>query len=82
MMNIMVRKQYLKREKAGRAFEFTPLIEQQSVGRSMLGDIVDRVFDGSASAVMLELFEASEVDSEELAAIRKVISRKARELNK
>jgi predicted transcriptional regulator len=32
MMNIMVRKQYLKREKAGRAFEFTPLIEQQSVG--------------------------------------------------
>ena len=81
MMNIMVRKQYLKREKSGRAFEFTPLIEQQSVGRSMLGDIVDRVFDGSASAVMLELFEASDVDSEELAAIRKVISRKTRELN-
>lgn len=81
MMNIMVRKQYLKREKAGRAFEFTPLIEQQSVGRRMLGDIVDRVFDGSTSAVMLELFEASDVDSEELAAIRKVISRKARELN-
>jgi len=81
MMNIMVRKQYLKREKAGRAFEFTPLIEQQNVGRSMLGDIVDRVFDGSASAVMLELFETSDVDSEELAAIRKVISRKTRELN-
>ena len=47
----------------------------------MLGDIVDRVFDGSTSAVMLELFEASDVDSEELSAIRKVISRKARELN-
>ncbi len=81
MMNIMVRKQYLKREKAGRAFEFTPLIEQQSVGRSMLGDIVNRVFDGSASAVMLELFETSDVDSKELAAIRKMISRKTRELN-
>jgi BlaI family transcriptional regulator, penicillinase repressor len=81
MMNIMVRKQYLKREKVGRAFEFTPLIEQQGVGRRMLGDIVDRVFGGSASAVMLELFETSDVDSEELAAIRKVISRKARELN-
>lgn len=80
MLNIMVRKQYLKREKAGRAFEFTPLIEQQGVNRKMLGDLVDRVFDGSAAAVMVELFEASDVDSEELAAIRKLISRRSREL--
>ena len=80
VMNIMVRKGYLSRDKAGRAFEFTPLIAQQGVSRQMLGDLVNRVFDGSASAVMLELLETSDVDADELAAIRKLISRKTREL--
>ena len=80
VMNIMVRKGYLSRDKADRAFEFTPLIAQQGVSRQMLGDLVNRVFDGSASAVMLELLETSDVDADELAAIRKLISRKTREL--
>ncbi len=81
VMNIMVRKGYLRRDKAGRAFEFTPLVEQQSVSRQMLGDIVNRVFDGSASAVMLELLETSDVDADEIAADRRLINRKSREAN-
>ena len=81
VMNIMVRKGYLRRDKAGRAFEFTPLVEQQSVSRRMLGDLVNRVFDGSASAVMLELLETSDVDADEIAAIRRLINRKSREAN-
>jgi predicted transcriptional regulator len=75
----MVRKGYLRRDKAGRAFEFTPLVEKQRVERSMLGDLVNRVFDGSASAVMLELLETSDVDDEELAVIRRLITKKSRE---
>ena len=80
VMNIMVRKDYLKRNKRGRAFEFSPLLEEQAVGRGMLQDLVSRVFDGSASSVMLELLETEDVDSEELKAIRNLINRKAREM--
>jgi BlaI family penicillinase repressor len=78
VMNIMVRKGYLRRDKAGRAFEFTPLVEQQGVSRQMLGDLVNRVFDGSASAVMLELLETSDVDADEIVAIRRLINQKSR----
>jgi len=81
IMNIMVRKKYLKRSKNGRAFEFTPLLEEDSVGRSMLQDLMKRVFDGSATSLMLQLLETGDVDSEELAAIRQLINRKAKELN-
>ena len=81
IMNIMVRKEYLKRTKKGRAFEFTPLLEEDSVGRSMLQDLMTRVFDGSATSLMLQLLETGDVDSEELAAIRQLINRKAKELN-
>ncbi len=81
IMNIMVRKKYLKRTKKGRAFEFTPLLEEDRVGRSMLQDLMTRVFDGSATSLMLQLLETGDIDSAELAAIRQVINRKAKELN-
>jgi predicted transcriptional regulator len=42
---------------------------------------LNRVFDGSAQAVVLELLETSDVDSDELNAIRRMINRKAKELN-
>lgn len=76
VMNIMVRKQYLKRTKKGRAFEYEPIVREQAVNRRLLGDLVNRVFDGSAKAVLLELLETSDVDADELAQIRRLISRK------
>ena len=81
IMNIMVGKKYLKREKKGRAFEFTPLLEENSVGQSMVQDLLSRVFDGSAHSLVLQLLETADVDSEELAAIRQLNNRKAKELN-
>lgn len=81
IMNIMVRKAYLKRAKKGRAFEFTPVLEEGSVGQSMVQDLLSRVFDGSAHSLVLQLLETADVDLEELAAIRQLIKRKAQELN-
>ncbi|HEV7225694.1 MAG TPA: BlaI/MecI/CopY family transcriptional regulator [Pirellulales bacterium] len=79
MMNIMVRKKYLQRKKRGRAFEYDPLVDGQDVNRRLLGDMVNRVFDGSAAAVLLELLETSDVSQDELAEIRRLINRKAQE---
>ena len=61
-MNIMVRKGYLQRAKKGRAFEFTPVLEEDSVGQSMVQDLLSRVFDGSAHSLVLQLLETSDVD--------------------
>ena len=81
IMNIMVRKGYLQRAKKGRAFEFTPMLEEDSVGQSMVQDLLSRVFDGSAHSLVLQLLETADVDSAELRAIRQLINRKAKELN-
>lgn len=79
VLNIMVRKQYLKRTKQGRAYCYEPLVSEQQVSRGMVGDMVDRVFDGSAKALMLELLEGAEIDLDELKEIRRLINRKAKE---
>jgi BlaI family penicillinase repressor len=75
VLNVMVRKKYLKREKLGKAFLYSPLVTEESVSEGMLGDIVDRVFDGSASLVMMNLLEKGDMDPEELREIRKMINR-------
>jgi BlaI family transcriptional regulator, penicillinase repressor len=82
IMNIMVRKGLLAREKQGRAFEFTPLVAEADVGQGMLADLVDRVFDGSATAVLMNLLEAKDVNADELRELRKLLQRKEKELDK
>ena len=54
MLNIMVDKQFLKRKQVKNAFLFEPRVSQKKVSEGMLGDVVDRVFDGSAMAVVLK----------------------------
>lgn len=79
MLNIMVKKGLLTREKSGRAFEFSPSVQEKDINRGMVGDLVRRVFDGSATALMLEVLETQDLDPEELKLVRRMINRKARE---
>ncbi len=65
----------------GKAFRFSPLISDQAVSRGMLGDLVDRVFDGSTEAVMLSLFDVSELDEHALKRLRKAFNQKLREIS-
>ncbi|MCA9175198.1 MAG: BlaI/MecI/CopY family transcriptional regulator [Planctomycetales bacterium] len=63
----------------GKAFRFEPTVTEQSVSQGMLGDLVDRVFDGSAEALMLSLFDVSELDAEAVKRLRRVFNQKLRE---
>jgi predicted transcriptional regulator len=79
MLNIMVRKGYLRRKKHGKAFHFEPKVAKESVAGGMMGDLLSRVFDGSPSAMVLNLIETADLDAKELAELRRLISRKAKE---
>jgi BlaI family transcriptional regulator, penicillinase repressor len=63
----------------GKAFRFSTLIHRGDVSKGMLGDLVERVFDGSAEAVMLSLFDVKELDEQELANLRRLLNKKMRE---
>ena len=78
-LNTMHDKRYVKRQKDGKAFLFAPKVKEESISSQMLGDLVQRVFDGSASAVMLSLFGQSELDKSELKELRKLINQRLRE---
>ena len=82
ILNIMHRKGYLSRQKEGKSFFFSPQVQKENVAGSMMKDLLSRLFNGSPSAMVLNLIEAADVDSEELAELRKLISRKAKEQTK
>ena len=63
----------------GKAYRFAPRVSEKEVSRHMLGDLVDRVFDGSAEAVMLSLFDVSELDDDALKRLRKSFNQKMKE---
>ena len=63
----------------GKAFRFSPRVAEQAVSSGMLGDLVNRVFDGSAEAAMLSLFDVSDLDDDDLKRLRRVFNEKLRE---
>lgn len=81
MLGTMVEKGQIEKLEPlqGKAFRFSPLIGRDDVSKGMLGDLVERVFDGSAEAVMLSLFDVKELNEEELVSLRKLLNKKMRE---
>ena len=78
-LNTMVEKKYLKRKKDGNTYLFSPQISEDEVSNRVLGDVVDRVFDGSTASVVMKLFDVREIDDEELKELRRAINRKLKE---
>ncbi len=78
MLNIMHRKGFLRRRKEGKSFLFSPKVKKESVTGGMMGDLLSRVFDGSPSAMMLNLLETTDIGADELAELRKLITQKAK----
>lgn len=79
MMTIMVEKRYLKRSKKGKRYIYKSNISEEETSQGMLGDIVERLFQGSTMTAMVRLLEMSDIDEEELTELRKLIRRKGKE---
>ena len=81
MVQRMVGKRQLEQlaPEVGKAYRFVPVLSAADVSGRMLGDLVERVFDGSAEAVMLSLFDVSDLDSESLKRLRRAFNQKMRE---
>jgi BlaI family transcriptional regulator, penicillinase repressor len=80
-LNVMVQNKYLKRRMRGKACFFTPRVTREEVSRTMLGDVVSRVFDGSTKAVMLSLFDCAELNADDVKELRQLVNQKAKEVS-
>jgi len=77
VMNIMVDKGYLARKKAGASYVYRPLVTRKATRKGMLKDLVNRAFDGSTAAAMLNLLESADLDDAEVKRIRNLLNGKS-----
>jgi predicted transcriptional regulator len=78
-LNVMVRKKFVRRTMDGKACLFAPRVSREQVSSKMLGDIVDRVFDGSAAAVVLNLFDQGDLKADEIKELRQILRQKTQQ---
>lgn len=81
MMRKLEAKGYLEHDVADRTYVYRATISRQAARHSLLGDLLNRVFEGSPSQLVSSLVEQNHVTEDELREIRKLIAerRKANE---
>lgn len=73
MMRILEEKGYLKKSRVERAYLYRPARPRQQVVGAMLRDFVDRVFDGAAGSLVLQLAKDGRLSKDERRHIRRLI---------
>lgn len=73
MMRILEEKGFLRKLLVDRAYVYRPARPRQQVVGAMVRDFVERVFDGAAEGLMLQLARDPKLSKDERARIRRAI---------
>jgi len=78
LMNVMAEKGLLRQKPKGRAFIYSAKVSRDKTQSSMLSDLLNRAFDGSANVLVAHLLQQAEPNCKELDEIHKTITRFSR----
>ena len=79
MMRKLEAKGYLSHDVDDRTYVYRPTISRQTVRQGVIGDLLDRLFEGSPSLLLNSLVEQNRVSEKELRQIRKLISKRRKQ---
>lgn len=73
VMKNLAEKGYLQYHKEGVAYVYAPARSAQDVQRSLLGDLIQKVFNGSPQSLAQALVQQEDLSADDLADIRAMI---------
>ncbi len=79
MMRKLEGKGYLEHDVDDRTYVYRPAISRKVVRHCILGDIVDRLFEGSPSLLLNSLVEKNRISKKELREIQKLIKERVKD---
>ncbi|KPK84051.1 MAG: hypothetical protein AMJ81_06685 [Phycisphaerae bacterium SM23_33] len=81
ILAILLAKGYLARrpEDRGKGFRYRPLVLRDKANNSLLADIVDRAFGGSACLMVAALLDSRKVSKTDLARIKRLIAEREKQ---
>lgn len=75
ILQIMTEKGLVERDEAQRAHLYRARLREEQTQSQLVGDLLDRAFDGSASRLVLRALSARPATAAELAEIRELLDR-------
>jgi predicted transcriptional regulator len=78
LMQIMAGKGLVSRDESTFAHVYQARIPQEQTQRTLIADLLDRVFEGSTSRLVLQALAAKKATPEELSEIRRILKRHER----
>lgn len=73
MLSVMLDKELVKRDESVRPLVYRAVKSQQTTQRKMLGDLIQRAYDGSAGCLVLQALSSQRATPEELTEIRQLL---------
>jgi len=82
VMRILERKGFVQHDAVNRTYVYYPIVTRDEVIRSMLRNLANRLFDGSAELVMVNVLEKEDMGLGELKRLKQLIEEKQKEARK
>ena len=73
MLSVMLEKGLVKRDESVSPQVYRAASSQKVTQRKMLGDLIDKVYDGSALSLVLQALASRKASQEELAEVRRML---------
>ena len=77
-MQVMAEKKLVTRDESERSHVYTAAVEEKSVKRRLVSDLLDKAFDGSAAQLVMQALSDKRASPEDLRKIRKLLNESAR----
>ena len=73
MLQIMTEKELVQRDEEQRAHVYEARLAQGETQRQLLGDLIERAFDGSAKQLVMHVLSEKKASAEDLSEIRQLL---------
>lgn len=73
MLSVMLEKGLVKRDESISPQMYRAASSQKFTQKKMLGDLIEKVYDGSALSLVLQALSSGKTSSEELAEVRRMV---------
>jgi BlaI family transcriptional regulator, penicillinase repressor len=79
MLNVLHRKGKAKRTLRDKAYFYRPAVSRSQVIGNAVGDLIERMFGGSAESLVMSLVETRHLTPEKLSRLNKLIEKESRD---
>jgi predicted transcriptional regulator len=75
MLQIMSEKNLVERDEQNRAHVYVPQLAQEETERQLVGDLLERAFNGSAKSLVMHALSGKKASVKDLAEIRRILDK-------